>query len=50
MKKGVDIMNEEKNNITNEEMEMLADMYVETENYISMIDTLIEQCDEALKD
>lgn len=42
-------MNEEKNNITNEEMEMLADMYVETENYISIIDTLIEQCDKALE-
>ena len=40
--------NEEKNNVTNEELEKLADMYVDTENYISIIDTLIEQCDEAL--
>ena len=41
-------MNEEINNVTNEELEKLADMYVETENYISVIDSLIETCDELL--
>lgn len=41
-------MNEEKVNVTNEDLEMLADMYVDTENYISEIDNLIATCDEIL--
>ncbi len=42
--------NEEKNNITNEELEKFADIYVDTENYISAIDNLINTCDELLND
>lgn len=41
-------MNKEKTNITNEEIEKLADMYVETVNQIADIDNLIVMCDEAL--
>ena len=41
-------MNEEKVNVTNEDLEMLADMYVDTENYISEIDNLLAVCDEIL--